>query len=386
MRLVASFDHEQQARRFSLFLQKEEIENTLEMQLDNKKDKFSYSIWVHDEDKLELASNYLQEFLKDPNDHKYDVSLKEIIKEEPQPELNEDEDYEKLKKIIPSKDENKKPPIYILTGFFFALCVLVFLISFMQQNTLKQKNAFLPGYQFTPIQLALLYDVPKDLEEFNEQIPNLEINYEKPLDEQPQILEFVEKFEKQPKGLYDLMVLKLKNPKMALPKLPEMFVKIKQGEVYRLISPCILHGGFLHIIFNMLWLWVLGKQIEERISKLKYLLLVIIVGVISNTLQYLMSGPYFLGFSGIIMGMVGFIWGRQKIAPWEGYPLQRIVFLFLMFYILAILALQIFTFVMQVFFNKEFYQMIANTAHISGAIAGWVLGRMSFFSWRPIEH
>ena len=125
MRLVASFDHEQQARRFSLFLQKEEIENTLEMQLDNKKDKFSYTIWVHDEDKLELASKYLQEFLKDPNDHKYDVSLQEIVKEEPKPEAEEDEDYEKLKKIIPSKDENKKPPIYILTGLFFAMCVLV---------------------------------------------------------------------------------------------------------------------------------------------------------------------------------------------------------------------------------------------------------------------
>ena len=112
------------------------------------------------------------------------------------------------------------------------------------------------------------------------------------------------------------------------------FEKIRQGEVWRLFTPCLLHFDFLHILFNMAWLWILGKQIEERIHWKKLGLLILIVGIVSNTAQYLVSGPSFLGFSGIVVGMAGFIWMRQRNAPWEGYPLSRIVFCF--FYSLSL--------------------------------------------------
>ena len=42
-----------------------------------------------------------------------------------------------------------------------------------------------------------------------------------------------------------------------------------------------------------------------------------------------MGGPYFLGFSGIITGMIGYILVRQKIAPWEGYNIPNAVFYFI---------------------------------------------------------
>jgi len=58
--------------------------------------------------------------------------------------------------------------------------------------------------------------------------------------------------------------------------------KIRQGEVWRLFSPVLLHGTWLHILFNMAWLWLLGRQIEQRLGILKYLIFSVIVGVIAK--------------------------------------------------------------------------------------------------------
>ena len=44
-----------------------------------------------------------------------------------------------------------------------------------------------------------------------------------------------------------------------------LFEKIRQGQIWRLFTPCLLHYDFLHILFNMAWLWILGRQIEDRI-------------------------------------------------------------------------------------------------------------------------
>jgi len=135
----------------------------------------------------------------------------------------------------------------------------------------------------------------------------------------------------------------------------------------------------------MLWLWILGKQLETRMTKLRYILFVVIVGIVTNILQYLMGGPYFLGFSGVIMGMIGFIWMRQKIAPWEGYPLPKAAILFISIYVVAMLGLQVFSFFSQAFGGMVLAPNIGNTAHISGAVIGIILGKIPFFSWRPDE-
>ena len=73
-----------------------------------------------------------------------------------------------------------------------------------------------------------------------------------------------------------------------------LFGKIRQGEVWRLFTPVLLHGGILHLLFNMAWVWMFGRLIEQRLGSFKYLFLSIIVGVISNVAQYLMSGPRIL--------------------------------------------------------------------------------------------
>ena len=80
--------------------------------------------------------------------------------------------------------------------------------------------------------------------------------------------------------------------------------------------------------------------------------------------------------------MAGFIWVRQKKAPWEGYPLQKATLLFLLFFVLAMFVLQIVTFGLKIFSVVQITPVIANAAHIVGGLVGMLLGCFSFFGRR----
>jgi GlpG protein len=179
-------------------------------------------------------------------------------------------------------------------------------------------------------------------------------------------------------GYYDQFLAHFQG-KAVQPAVAPMFEKIREGEVWRLFTPALLHTDFLHILFNMLWLLILGKQLEERLNPRRYMLLILIIGIFSNTCQYLMGGSNFMGFSGVVCGMVAFIWTRQKIAPWEGYPLERSSSAFVLYFILALLAIQMVSFYMEARHNTSISPGIANTAHITGALMGALLALTPFF-------
>ena len=92
-----------------------------------------------------------------------------------------------------------------------------------------------------------------------------------------------------------------------------------------------------------------------------------------------MSGPYFIGLSGVVVGMVGFIWQRQRKAPWEGYPLNKPTILFIVIFVAVMALLEFFAFFMHLFTTFALSPNIANTAHIVGGLVGIGLGRLPFF-------
>ena len=47
------------------------------------------------------------------------------------------------------------------------------------------------------------------------------------------------------------------------------FHEIKNGQIWRIFTPSLLHGGILHLLFNILWLMVLGGMIERDKGALK---------------------------------------------------------------------------------------------------------------------
>src|SRR4029077_17402348 len=69
------------------------------------------------------------------------------------------------------------------------------------------------------------------------------------------------------------------------PSLPE----IRHGQIWRLVTPMLIHFGALHILFNMLWLRDLGSMIEGRQSSWLLGLLVLVVAACSNLAQFYFS-------------------------------------------------------------------------------------------------
>jgi len=352
MRLIGTLDHELEARKFSAYLQRLGIESSIDPSFDATNQQFLYSIWIHNEDQIAEAMREFTTFQQNPADRQYNVPITEHIQTEQENPPSE------------AIEVPRSPPLRG-TSFFLGLCILVYLFNVIQLISLSKEG--IKEAPITSTQIALLYDIPPTLE------TALKTNDPKE----------IEAAEHTPfwRGAYTLFLLKVKGADTALAE-GSLFIKIRQGEIWRLFSPAVLHSDLLHILFNMLWLWMLGRQVEKRIGLFRYVLLTLILGVITNTAQYLMSGPFFLGYSGIVLGLAGFIWYREKVAPWEGYPLQRSVIIFLSLFVLAMFAIQLGSFLLILFSNTSFNPNIANTAHIIGALSGVLLARLPYFSAR----
>jgi GlpG protein len=137
---------------------------------------------------------------------------------------------------------------------------------------------------------------------------------------------------------------------------------IQQGEVWRLITPILLHdpSNFLHLIFNMFWLFDLGTLIERRLGSFRYVVLVVLVALVSNYAQFLNAGANFLGMSGVVYGLFGYAWVRGRFEPTSGlYLRQQVIVLMMAWLVVCMLVDQL---------------HVANTAHVTGLIMGAALG------------
>lgn len=129
------------------------------------------------------------------------------------------------------------------------------------------------------------------------------------------------------------------------------------------LSPMFLHFGELHIVFNLLWLWYFGRQLEAVQSSRAFFLLVVVTSFAGNTAQYLYSGAAnFGGMSGVVYGLVGYAWVLHKFVP--GKRLMVNESLFVVFVIALVL--------MEVLAGS----FIASAAHVGGLVAGLVAGSL----------
>ena len=93
---------------------------------------------------------------------------------------------------------------------------------------------------------------------------------------------------------------------------------------WRLIAPMFLHFGWMHLAFNALWYWELGRRIELRSGGGWLLGLTLLFALVSNTAQWLFSGPaLFGGLSGVLYGLLGYCWLYQLLAPNVHFDLPR---------------------------------------------------------------
>ena len=75
-----------------------------------------------------------------------------------------------------------------------------------------------------------------------------------------------------------------------------------------MFSSLFIHGGWLHIVFNMLFLWVFGNNVEDRMSRPRYLAFYLICGIAATVAQVAVqpdSMTPLIGASGAIAGVLG---------------------------------------------------------------------------------
>jgi len=137
--------------------------------------------------------------------------------------------------------------------------------------------------------------------------------------------------------------------------------EVRQGQVWRLLSPILLHFSFLHILFNMLWLRDLGTMMERRLGSWQLLLIITVVGVLSNVAQYFLNCPGFGGMSGVVYGLLGYVWMRGRFDPGSGFFLHPSTAMMMLIWLVL-------------GYTHFLPVQMANTVHLVGLICGVVWG------------
>ena len=134
-----------------------------------------------------------------------------------------------------------------------------------------------------------------------------------------------------------------------------------------------MHGDFMHIIGNMLFLWIFADNIENRIGHLRFAVFYLICGLAAAFGQIFMdSGSIIpmLGASGAISGVLG---GYLLLFP--NKQVRAVMFSFMMTTIPAFVALGLWIGfqILQGFLSSGQKGGVAYAAHIGGFVAGLVL-------------
>jgi membrane associated rhomboid family serine protease len=82
---------------------------------------------------------------------------------------------------------------------------------------------------------------------------------------------------------------------------------VDQGQYYRLLTVALVHGGWLHLIFNMLALFSIGTLIENFYGRNKYIVILLASLSTGSLTSYLFNPPQTIavGASGMIFGLFG---------------------------------------------------------------------------------
>jgi GlpG protein len=119
----------------------------------------------------------------------------------------------------------------------------------------------------------------------------------------------------------------------------------------------------------MYWLHQLGHVVEDKVGGKLYLLSILWISVLSNVGFYLWIGPHFVGMSGVIYGLVGFLWAYQKFSPREFQEFDASTLQFFLLWYMACWLL-----------SAAKILHVANSIHGVGLLAGilFALGRVSW--------
>jgi len=263
-----------------------------------------WGIWIHDEDKLEEAARLLAAFQANPTDPQYRAEAKTAAELRAEAEKGE-ANY--LKKLHDRRHLFRPLRDYGFGPVTFGLIVISVIVALYSRL----------GADPQPIMRLFMteYTLSGNLLEWNNALP-----------------------------------------------------EIRHGQVWRLITPIFIHFGLLHLFFNMLWLRDLGSMIEARQSWKLLTVLVLVIAAGSNLAQYFFGGPVFGGMSGVVYGLLGYIWMRGKFDPGSGLYLHPSTVTMMIIWFLVCFT--------------PILPHVANAAHAAGLVMGLAWGYLASLRYR----
>jgi membrane associated rhomboid family serine protease len=168
--------------------------------------------------------------------------------------------------------------------------------------------------------------------------------------------------------LYGIVPLRYSNPEIAA-----HFTGF--GQTLPFLTSMFLHGGFLHIIMNMWFLYIFGDNIEDRLGHIRYLIFYLFCGVAAGLIHLFTnwnSNVPTIGASGAISGVMG--------AYLLLYPRSKILTLVFIFFFIQFIEIPAFIFLgiwillqlLSAGFTPNNVGGVAFWAHIGGFVAGLV--------------
>lgn len=264
MRFLAEVEGKQRAESFVAYLITLNIDTHIEPA--PKKPEL-WEVWVRDEDKLPRAQSEFANFTARPDDPKYAAAVnqaREIIKRKQEASQAAAKNIRKVnyRGAAASLTSGRIPP---LTLTLLITCIVVSLLSNFTQPE--------PGSKLAS--------------------------------------QIVDK-------------LGFVSPRLYVSSGGDAAANLKRGEIWRAVTPIFLHGSVLHLAMNMLGLVALGRVTERLVGTPRYAVMILLLAAIPMMIACMLprnldGSPFTVGISGVIYGLVAYLWLLTARRPELGF-------------------------------------------------------------------
>jgi rhomboid protease GluP len=135
--------------------------------------------------------------------------------------------------------------------------------------------------------------------------------------------------------------------------------RVWDGALWALISSAFVHVALWHLVFNLFWIWHLGRAVERELGSVRYLVLVLALAFVGSAYQLAVSSDTGIGASGIVYGLFGLMWRSKAQVPRYAAVLgPETPTLFMAWLVLCLIA------------TYAGFANIGNAAHIAGLALG----------------
>jgi GlpG protein len=131
------------------------------------------------------------------------------------------------------------------------------------------------------------------------------------------------------------------------------------GNYGTLLTSTFVHGDWIHLAFNLLWLWRLGGLVEATLGRLEWAGFCVAAALVASGVELAVFGDTGIGMSGVVYALFGLAWGARRSVAVFGLVATDDTVRFLLGWIVL-------TFVL----TQAGYMNVANGAHVGGLLFG----------------